>query len=140
MKDRALARGLYLIAIALVFGLGSLRYRVGEFRQAGPGLFPLLVSGLLLLLGVITVVRSRFVKPERLDFNFKNLALVLAGMVGLVLLSEHLNMMVAIAFMVFCVTFAGTSYSVVRNLKITAGLIAIAWMLHELLGLNLPLL
>ncbi|HTP74440.1 MAG TPA: tripartite tricarboxylate transporter TctB family protein [Burkholderiaceae bacterium] len=140
MKDRTLARGLFLIAIALVFGLGSLRYRIGEFSHAGPGLFPLLVSGLLLLLGVITVVRSRFVERQRIEVNLKNIALVLTGMVGFVLLSEYLNMMAGIAFMVFCVTFAGTSYSVVRNLQITAGLIGIAWALHELLGLNLPLL
>lgn len=140
MKDRTLVRGLFLIALALIFGIGSLRYRIGEFRSAGPGLFPLLVSCLLLLIGVITVVRSRFVEHQPIDINLKNIALVLAGMVGFVLLSEHLNMMAGIAFMVFCVTFAGTSYSASRNLKIAAGLIGVAWLLYELLSLNLPLL
>jgi hypothetical protein len=139
-KDRTLVRGLFLIAISLIFGIGSLRYRIGEFKSAGPGLFPLLVSSLLLLIGLITVVRSRFVEHERVDLNFKNIALVLASMVGFVLLSQSVNMMAGIVFMVFCVTVAGTSYSVVRNLKIAAGLIGVAWALHELLGLNLPLL
>ena len=41
--------------------------------------------------------------------------------------------------MVFCSTLAGTSYSVMRNVKISAGLIAIAFALQKLLGLNLPL-
>ncbi|HEU5295087.1 MAG TPA: tripartite tricarboxylate transporter TctB family protein [Burkholderiaceae bacterium] len=139
MKDRTLVRGLFLIAISLIFGIGSLRYHIGEFSKAGAGLFPLLVSSLLLLLGVITVVRSRFIEREPIDINLKNIALVLTGMCGFVLLSEHLNMMVGIVFMVFCVTFAGTSYSVARNLKISAGLIGVAWLLYELLGLRLPL-
>jgi hypothetical protein len=48
-------------------------------------------------------------------------------------------MIVGIVFLVFCVSFAGTSYSVARNLKICAGLIAIAFVFRYLLGLQLPL-
>ena len=49
-------------------------------------------------------------------------------------------MMLGIAFMVFVAGFAGTSaYSWKRNLKITAGLIAVAFGFQKLLGLNLPL-
>ena len=58
MTNRNLLRGLFLVAIALVFGLGSLKYPTGSFERAGPGLFPLLVSSLLFLLGVVTVVRN----------------------------------------------------------------------------------
>ena len=128
------------MAIALLFGLVSLNYKVGEFGRAGPGLFPLLVSCLVFLIGLLTVVRSRFVKPVPLNYNMKNIALVLSGLCGFALLSEHLNMIAGIAFLVFCVSFAGTtSYSVVRSLKISAGLIAIAFMFRYLLGLQLPL-
>jgi hypothetical protein len=49
-------------------------------------------------------------------------------------------MIAGIVFMVFCASFAGTaSYSVVRNLKISAGLIAVALAFVKLLGFNLPL-
>jgi hypothetical protein len=49
-------------------------------------------------------------------------------------------MIVGIMFMVFCASFAGTAaYSVMRNLKISAGLIAIALVFQKLLGFNLPL-
>jgi len=41
--------------------------------------------------------------------------------------------------MVFLTAFAGTSYSVVRNIKIAVGLIAVAYAFQRLLGLNLPL-
>jgi hypothetical protein len=70
----------------------------------------------------------------------KNIALVLSGLCGFAVLSEHLNMIAGIVFLVFCVSFSGTtSYPVVRNLKISAGLIAIAFMFRYLLGLQLPL-
>jgi hypothetical protein len=127
------------MAISLVFGLGSLRYSIGRFSNPGPGLFPLLVSCLLFLIGLLTVVRSRFIKPVHLDFNLKNIALILLSLCGFAVISEHLNMIAGIAFMVFCASFAGTSYSVVRNLKVTAGLIAIGLALQKLLGLDLPL-
>jgi len=139
MNDRNLVRGLFLMAISLVFGLGSLRYSIGQFSNPGPGLFPLLVSCLLFLIGLLTVVRSRFIKPVHLDFNLKNIALILLSLCGFAVISEHLNMIAGIAFMVFCASFAGTWYSVVRNLKVTAGLIAIGLALQKLLGLDLPL-
>ena len=139
MNDRNLARGLFLLAIALIFGLQSLRYRIGQFSQAGPGLFPLLVSSLLGLIGLITIVRSRFDARVPLNFSLKNIAIILLSLAGFALVSRFLDMMAGIVFMVFCSALAGTSYSVLRNLKVSAGLIAVAFAFQKLLGLNLPL-
>ena len=139
MNNLNLVRGLVLMAIALLFGLASRRYEIGELSRAGPGLFPLIVSCLVFLIGLITVVRARFVTPVPVNYNMKNIALVLAGLCGFALLSTYVNMIVAIIFLVFCSSFAATTYSVVRNLKISAGLIVIAFMFKNLLGLQLPL-
>jgi hypothetical protein len=140
MKNLNFIRGLFLIAIALLFGLGSLNYKIGEFSRAGPALFPLMVSGALLLIGVASVVRSRFVPPVPVDYNLKNIALVLTGLCGFAVISHFVNMILGIVFLVFCTAFAGASkYSVARNLKISAGLIAVAFAFKNLLGLNLPL-
>jgi hypothetical protein len=139
MTDRNLVRGLFLVAISLVFGIGALQYRLGHFDRAGPGLFPLLVSSLLLLIGIATIVRSRFLERVPLVFNFRNIAIILASLCGFAFVSEHFKMIAGIVFMVFCASFAGTSYSVVRNLKISAGLVAVALAFQKLLGFNLPL-
>ncbi len=139
MNNLNLVRGLVLMAIGLLFGLASRRYEIGELSRAGPGLFPLIVSCLVFLIGLITVVRARFVTPVPVNYNMKNIALVLAGLCGFALLSTYVNMIVAIIFLVFCSSFAATTYSVVRNLKISAGLIVIAFMFKNLLGLQLPL-
>lgn len=139
MNNRNVVRGLFLMAIALLFGLVSRNYAIGQLSRSGPGLFPLMVSSLLFLVGLLSVVRSRFVDHVPLDYNVKNIAIILLSLCGFVLASQYLNMIAGIIFLVFCSTFAGTSYSVVRNLKISAGLIAIAFAFKNLLGLNLPL-
>ena len=140
MQNRNLVRGLFLLLISLAFGLEALRYPLGQVSRPGPGMFPLVVSSLLLLIALITIVRSRFIEHMPLEFNVKNISIILASLCGFALISRHLNMIAGIVFMVFCASFAGTaSYSVVRNLKISAGLIAVAFAFQKLLGFNLPL-
>lgn len=139
LKNANVLRGLFLIAIALFFGVGALNYKFGSFSKAGPGLFPLMMSVLLLLLGVLTLVKAYLQEPHPVVFKLKNLSIILLALGSFVVLSELINMSVGIVGLVFIATLAGTSYSVVRNIKIAVGLLAIAFMFHELLGLNLPL-
>ncbi|OZI26340.1 tripartite tricarboxylate transporter TctB [Bordetella genomosp. 9] len=140
MNNRNFVRGLFLIVFALVFGGVASTYPLGNMARFGPGLFPLLVCGCLLLVGVITVIRAYFVEPVPLNYSFRNVAIVMASLVGFVLVSNYLNMLLGIVFLVFSSTLAGTSYSVARNVKISVGLIAVACAFKFLLGLNLPLL
>lgn len=139
MNNRNFIRGVFLMAIAALFGGVGFRYSVGAFSHSGPGMFPVMVSCFLFLIGLLTAVRSFFVARVPLDYNVKNIVIILASLVGFALISEHLNMILGIIFLVFCSTAAGTSYSVVRNLKISLGLIAVAFAFKELLGLSLPL-
>jgi hypothetical protein len=89
MPERNLFRGLCMVAIAAIFGLQSLRYPIGRFDRAGPGLFPLLVSALLLLLGVSAVLRSRFAPRVRLDFGMKRIGLIVTSLCGFALISHR---------------------------------------------------
>jgi hypothetical protein len=139
MNNRHLLRGLFLCAIALAFGVGALQYRIGRFDRAGPGLFPLIVSCLLFLIGVATIARSRYVERLPIEFDYRNIAIILASLCGFAIVSEHFKMIAGIVFMVFCASFAASSYSILRNVKISAGLIAVAFAFQKLLGFNLPL-
>ncbi|MFT3720260.1 tripartite tricarboxylate transporter TctB family protein [Pseudorhodoferax sp.] len=139
MIDRNLARGLFLGVIALVFGGNALRYSIGSLSHAGPGLFPLLVSGVLLLIALAIVVRSRFVPRERLEFNLRNIGLLLVSLCVFALLSLYVNMLAGIVAMVFISGRAAATYSVARNIKISLGLIVVAFAFQKLLGLSLPL-
>jgi hypothetical protein len=139
MNNRNVLKGLFLILVSLGFGLGALRYPMGSFDRAGPGLFPLLVSSLVFVLGVITVVRAMLVERVAMTFNPRNIGLIIVSLIAFVLVSKYVNMIAGIIVMVFCATAAGTSYSIVRNLKIAAGLIAMAFFFQKVLGVQLPL-
>ena len=140
MINSNLVRGVFLMALALVFGLPAIGYSLGTFSRAGPGLFPFMVSVILFAIGVISVVRSRLVPPEPMDFQVRNISIILGSLCGFAILSNYLNMIVGIIFLVFCSGFAGTSYSVVRNIKISVVLVGIAFAFQKLLGVSLPLL
>lgn len=58
--SRDFAAGLLFTLLGVGFGAASLRYGLGTAARLGPGLFPLLVAGLLAILGVaITVEGAR---------------------------------------------------------------------------------
>ncbi|MBF9264387.1 tripartite tricarboxylate transporter TctB family protein [Acidovorax cattleyae] len=125
--------------MALAFGLPSVHYSLGSLSHAGPGLFPFIVSCMLFVIGGITVLRARLVAPVPLNFNPRNIAIILTSLCGFALISHFVNMIAGIVFLVFCSGFAGTSYSAARNVKIAAVLVAIAFAFQKLLGLSLPL-
>lgn len=139
MNDKNMLRGLVLAAISLAFGLSALRYPIGDLARAGAGLFPLMVSGLLLVIAIATVVRARLVQPVPMNISVRNIALILASLGGFALVSLYLKMVAGIVFLVFMSSLAASSYSWVRCLKISAGLVAVAFAFQQLLGLNLPL-
>ena len=140
MPNQNLVRGLFLAAVALLFGLGALRLPLGDFTRAGPGLFPLLVSGLLLVVAACTIVQARFAAPVPVSLDVRNIGLIVAGLASFLLLSKLLNMAAGIVALVFVTTLAGTSYSWKRNLQVCAVLLLIAFAFQRLLGLNLQLL
>ena len=139
LNNRDLLRGVCLIGIALLFGVPALQYPIGTIARAGPGMFPLFVSGLLLLVGLATVVRSNFVERVPMMFNFKNVSLILGSLVAFAVVSLTLNMALGIILLVFCAALAAPPYSIVRNLQIAAVLIAIAFAFQRLFGLELNL-
>jgi len=139
LNNRNLLKGLFLIAIALAFGLGALRYPLGSFDRAGPGMFPLLVSSLVFLLGLATVVRAIVVDRVPMMFSVRNIALILGSLIGFALISEYVNMMLGIVFMVFVAALAGTNYSIMRNVKVCVGLVAMAFFFWKVLNVQLPL-
>lgn len=140
VANQKVMRGLALIAVSLFFGLQAASYNVGSFERAGAGLFPLLVSSVVGLIGLAMLVQSRFEPAEPMSFNLRNILIIMLGLIGFVLIAQHLKMILAIIYLVFVATLAGSDYSVRRNLRICTALIAIAFAFHSLLGLQLPLL
>ncbi|MCG7505181.1 tripartite tricarboxylate transporter TctB family protein [Mesorhizobium sp. IRAMC:0171] len=58
------ACGAIFIAVGLFFGYQSLGQEIGNAFRMGPGYFPLVLSGILILLGAIIVVQATRVTGE----------------------------------------------------------------------------
>jgi hypothetical protein len=56
IKD--LLAGVVFIGLGLAFAVGASTYEVGTALRMGPGYFPLVLGGLLALLGVLIIVRA----------------------------------------------------------------------------------
>lgn len=137
--NRNLVRALLLAVLALCFGAGSFRYSIGDLSDAGPGLFPLMISILLLVVSILMIVRSRYEPAVPLQIGMKRISLVLGGLVAFVLVSKAVGTLGGIVALVFITALAGTSYSWWRNLQVSIALIAVAFAMQTLLGLNIGL-
>lgn len=137
--NRNLVRGLLLALLALGFGVGAFRYSIGDLSDAGPGLFPLMISGLLLAVAIMMIIRSRYEAAVPLRIEMKRISFVLGGLIGFVLASKAVGVLGGIVALVFITALAGRSYSWRQNLQVSIGLIAVAFALQTLLGLNIGL-
>ncbi len=139
MNDRNLVRGLFLMAISLIFGISSTKYQFGELGRAGPGLFPAVIASILFLIALSMVIRAFFVEKVPLGFHIKNIIIIMIALCGFAFVSYLANMIAGIVFMVFVAAIAGTNYSWKRNVKVALGLVAVAFVFAKFLGMNLPL-
>src|SRR4029450_13242214 len=57
-NTKDLSAGLLFIAIAALFAFGTLDLDLGTLLKLGPGAFPLLLAGVLALLGLIIVAQA----------------------------------------------------------------------------------
>jgi hypothetical protein len=140
MPKQNLSRGVVLACISLAYGLNALRLPIGDLAQTGPGLFPLIVSGFLLVLALLIIAQSFFFDSPALYFNFKNIAIIMVSLSGFVVLSKVLTLLAGIAWLVFVAGLVTKSYSWMRNLQITVALALIALAFQKFLGFNLRII
>lgn len=139
MVNQNTGRGLLLAAVALLFLVQAPRYPMGSLSKPGSGLFPVMVAGALLIIGIAIVVRSHFIEAAPLDFRVRNIALIAAGLVSFALVSQYVNMLAGIAVMVTMASLASDDFSIPRTAAITVGLCFIAVAMKKALGIQLPL-
>lgn len=139
MANTNVVKGAFLVVVALFFGVQAYQLPFGSLGAAGPGLFPLLVSGLVLLIAFAVVLRSRFLAPEPLDFRFKNIAIVAVSIVLFAVFSEHVNMLAGVFALVLVSAMASEKYHLLRNLTVAGCLALVALLMQLGLGFQLPL-
>ena len=131
--------GLLFIAIGGLAIALARDYPMGSAMRMGPGYFPTVLGGLLLLLGSYVMVRG-IRSGEKLsgEWGFKPLALVTASMLLFGFLLTRLGLVAALAAMFFAAAAAGREFRFKEVLALAAVMIAFAVGLF-VYGLRLPL-
>lgn len=132
--------------IYLIFGCTALLigrdYGMGSAMRMGPGYFPVVLAGLLVLFGLIALVRA-FIRPGEAigGFALKPTVLVLGGTLLFGFLMQRAGLIVAILALVLLAASASEKFRF--EWKATAGLIALvafcALVFVKGLGVPMPL-
>jgi hypothetical protein len=136
MNSVQLWRSVFLLAIAALFGWQTMQLNIGSLTRPGAGLFPALVSGLLAVIAITMMIRTRFETAEPLNLSLRSISYVIAGIIGFAILA-HWSVVPAVIFLVFVSSLAGTDYSIMRCVQLSIALIAIAAAFRYGLGLDL---
>jgi hypothetical protein len=112
----ALCGGLFIV-IGAMFALGALGLDIGTARRMGPGYFPLVLSGVLILLGAVVLfnaLKSGGFEPPPLRIAWRGLALILPAPIIFGLTVRGLGLAPAIALTAMTAALASSSMTLKR--------------------------
>jgi hypothetical protein len=133
--------GSLFVAIGIVTVVASLDYPLGTSRNIGPGYFPILLGGVLVILGIAVAIKGLERTEEPADsWAVRPLISVTGAVVAFALLVRPLGLAVATIALVAISALAGGGYSIVRVAGLSLGLIALSAVIFiYLLGLPLSI-
>lgn len=144
-----LAGGIFAL-LGLAFSIGGARYDVGSALRMGPGYVPLVLGGILTVLGLVIVAQAflggdeqarALADQERRPIPWLPAALLLAGVLFFGATVRGLGLAPALFVSTFLAALAGHRTGVVRALVTAAGLTVLCLVVFvSLLQLRLPLL
>jgi hypothetical protein len=113
-------------------------YPMGTALRMGPGYFPIVLSGMLILFGIYCLTQG-LLKPEKLPHNWSPRALLILPIATIVfgLLMEHAGFIPALIVLIFIAAFAGREFKFVEVAILSVGLTIASWALF-IWGLGLP--
>ena len=116
--------GLMFCGFAVVGLLAARGYSLGAAGKMGPGYFPLLLGGVLALLGVVLIARSIVLDGEPLPrFHILPLAVIAAAVSLFGALIEPFGLVVALAVLTMLSAWAGPQFRWLEAAALTAALI-----------------
>jgi len=132
--------------IYIFFGSSALiiarDYPMGTAIKMGPSYFPTVLSGLIIIIGIISLVRSFLKTGTPIGrFTFKGLALIIASTVLFGLLVRGTGLVIALPLLVIVSAYASKDFRWAPSLLMATGLtlFCIAVFLKGL-GIPLPIL
>jgi hypothetical protein len=130
--------GLFFLGVG---GLGismARDYPMGTALRMGPGYFPIVLSGMLILFGIYCLIQG-LLHPEKLPGNWSPRALLILPIATVVfgLLMEHAGFIPALIALVVISACAGSEFKFTEVVLMAIGLTVGSWALF-IWGLGLP--
>ena len=141
-NPRDVMSGLLFIVLAGLFAWQALDLPMGTAVRMGPGYFPLLLAGLMGLLGLIVLINGlRFPGEMPSGIAWRALFVLTFSVVFFGAAVRPLGFLPALAISVFVSAAASRKFNLVTALASTAVMTVFAWAVFiKGLGLPLPLL
>lgn len=135
-----LGAGAIFIAFGLAFAITAGTYEVGSALRMGPGFFPLVLGGILVVLGLLVVLKG-FVAPETGDVGpvpWRAAAFLTAAILFFGFTVRGLGIVPSLFVSVLLAALAGRNMRIVPALVIAASLTVLSVLIFIVL-LQLPL-
>ena len=131
--------GLLLLAIATVFGYGLLELQIGTAYRMGPGYFPMVLTGLLAIFGLVILINGFITDGEPIGaVPWRGLVIVTLSVVSYGATLKGLGFVPALTLTVLISTFAAERWDAKLAIGITILLVASCFLIF-VKGLGLPL-
>lgn len=138
---RDLLAGAIFIALGLVFMVGALGLERGTAFRMGPGYFPLVLAGLLILIGAaiaIQALREQEIAIQMHAVPWRGMILILSAPVLFGFTVRGLGLLPAIAIVALISSFASRRMTLVLGVMVTAALTLFCILVFNV-GLGLPI-
>lgn len=134
--------GVIYIAFGFVAVIISRDYGMGTAVKMGPAYFPTILSVLLILIGVISLVRSFIKKGSPVGaFALKGLVLVIASIILFGFIVRGAGLIIALPVLVIVSSYASSRFRWQYSLFLAAGLTVFCILIFQKgLGVPLPIL
>ena len=137
-ENKNFMSGLFFIGVGALGIFMAQDYPMGTALRMGPGYFPIVLSGMLILFGIYCLVQG-LLKPEPLPGNWSVRALVILPIATVIfgLLMEHAGFIPALLALVLISAYAGSEFKIMEVVLLAIGLTIGSWALF-IWGLGLP--
>lgn len=130
--------GALFVVVGLFFLIQSLGLEIGTAFRMGPGYFPLVLSGVLVLLGLVILVQATRVEGEPIGpLAWRGMLLILPAPIIFGLTVRGLGFVPAVFISAFVASFASSRMTVVMAVVLSALLTVFAFAVFSY-GLGLP--
>lgn len=119
MFNRDKLSSVFFFLTGLGFAIYSLTYKLGSFNNMGPGLFPLVISFILMGLGVGIFIRS-FRSDINVELSFRLPALIIFHVICSALLFKMLGSIISSIYLIISTAYLHNNFKFQDTIKLIA--------------------